>query len=148
MLENLNPRTPRHQVDQADGTFLSLTDPDRMTFLCLIGCQTKTRREFSFLDELKGKWKARYGNSAVAFRANSKDAEFGNIEMAALVKRYNAPPAVTRADTMARIMANLGGGSLPIAAEPSLPSMEGSNLLDHGDAPERRCCCCCTRRLW
>ena len=43
---------------------------DSITFLCMTGEQTKTRLAFSFLEDIKGKWRERFGvleKSALAF---------------------------------------------------------------------------------
>jgi vesicle-associated membrane protein 7 len=90
MLESLDPKKNRGIVEQANGVILSLTDPDRLTYVCVVDRQISSAAGYSFLEELKAKWRARYGNSAGSFAPSSKNAEFGNSDMAALMRNYNS----------------------------------------------------------
>jgi hypothetical protein len=90
MLESLDPGKPRAIVEQAAGNILSLTDPDRISYACVVDRQVSSSAGYSFLDELKGKWRQRYGNSAGSFAPSSKNTEFGNTEIASLMRNYNS----------------------------------------------------------
>jgi vesicle-associated membrane protein 7 len=90
MLESLDPNKSRGIVEQAGGIILSLTDPDRITYVCVVDRQINSSAGYAFLDEVKGKWRQRYGNSAGSFAPSSKNAEFGNTEIAAIMRNYNS----------------------------------------------------------
>lgn len=90
MLENIDPKTPRAVVEQGQYVFMTLSDPDHVTYLCLTDNTVPTDQRISFLDSLKSKWRQRYGNNASQFAANSKDAEFGRSEIAALIRQFNS----------------------------------------------------------
>jgi vesicle-associated membrane protein 7 len=90
MLESLDPNKTRGVVEQASGIILSLTDPDRITYVCIVDRQISSAAGYSFLEELKAKWRQRYGNSAGSFAPLSKNAEFGNNDMASLMRNYNS----------------------------------------------------------
>jgi ribosomal protein L17 len=90
MLESLDPNKTRAIVEQAGGIILSLTDPDRITYVCVVDRQISSAAGYSFLEELKGKWRSRYGNSAGSFAPSSKNTEFGNSDMATLMRNYNS----------------------------------------------------------
>jgi tetrahydromethanopterin S-methyltransferase subunit F len=89
MLESLDPKKTRGIVEQATGIVLSLTEPDRMTFVCVVNRQISSAAGYSFLDELKGAWRKRYGNSGSNFAPNSKNEEFRS-EIDALFRNYNS----------------------------------------------------------
>lgn len=89
MLENIDPKTPRAVVEQSQHVFMTITEPDRVTFLVLTDKAVSPAARLSFLNDLKSKWRQRYGNSAGGFAPNSKNAEFGP-EMAALIHNYNS----------------------------------------------------------
>lgn len=90
MLENIDPKSPRAIVEQGQHVFMTLTDQDRITFLVLTDKTVAQGNRISFLNDLKNKWRARYGNSANGFGANSKNSEFGQTEIAALLRNYNS----------------------------------------------------------
>ena len=90
MLENIDPKTPRAVVEQAGHVFMTLTEPDRVTFLVLTDKAVSPASRLSFLNDLKSRWRARYGNSAAGFAPNSKNSEFGQTEIAALMRNYNS----------------------------------------------------------
>jgi hypothetical protein len=89
MLESLDPKKARGTAEQANGIILSLTEPDRITYVCVVDRQISSTAGYSFLDDLKAKWRARYGNSAGSFAPNSKTTEFGP-EIAAVMRNYNS----------------------------------------------------------
>jgi vesicle-associated membrane protein 7 len=89
MLESLDPKKARGIVEQANGIILSLTETDRITYVCVVDRQISSAAGYSFLEELKGKWRARYGNSAGSFAPNSKTGEFGP-DIGALMRNYNS----------------------------------------------------------
>jgi len=90
MLENIDPKTARAVVEQGEYIFMTLTEPDRITFLILTEKTVASSARISFLEDLKNKWRSRYGNSAAGFAPNSKNAEFGQTEMAALIRNFNS----------------------------------------------------------
>jgi vesicle-associated membrane protein 7 len=62
-----------------------------MTYLCVISKSISTQAGYQFLEDLKRKWTSRYGNSGSSFAALSKNAEFGQTEIASLITTYNSP---------------------------------------------------------
>lgn len=90
MLENLDPKTPRAVVEQGSYIFMTLTDSDGMTFLCLSEKSVTQQMRISFLQDMQRKWRSRYGNHGSTFAMDSKNAEFGNVEIAALIRNYNS----------------------------------------------------------
>lgn len=90
MLENLDPKTPRAVVEQGSYIFMTITDSDHMTFLCLSEKNVSQQMRIAFLQDLQRKWRSRYGNHGLTFSENSKNAEFGDVEIAALIRNYNS----------------------------------------------------------
>jgi vesicle-associated membrane protein 7 len=90
MLESLDPSKPRSYADQQGGHILSLTDADRISYDCVVDPQISQSEGYSFLEEVKLKWCQRYGNSGQSFAASSKNDEFGNGEMASIMRNYNS----------------------------------------------------------
>jgi hypothetical protein len=90
MIEAIDPKTPRATVDQSDYVFLSLTEPNRMTYVCVIEKAISHQTGFQFLEELKCKWQQRYGSSPPSFSAKSKNTEFGQSEIASLIRTFNS----------------------------------------------------------
>jgi vesicle-associated membrane protein 7 len=93
MLENLDPKKPRGILEQSNGVFHSLADPDRITYMCLANKGISASVATKFLDDLKSRWRGRYGNSGLSFAPNSKNAEFGSTEIAQLFRNYNSQTA-------------------------------------------------------
>jgi vesicle-associated membrane protein 7 len=93
MLENLDPKKPRAVLEQNTGVFHTLTESDRITYLCLTDKGISASAAASFLDDLKAKWRGRYGNSGSSFAPNSKNAEFGQTEIAQLFRNFNSQSA-------------------------------------------------------
>jgi hypothetical protein len=94
MLESLDPQKPRGIVEQNSGVFYTLTEADRTTYLCLTNKGISASTAAKFLDDLKAKWRARYGNSGSLFAPNSKNAEFGQTEIAQLFRNLNSQSAL------------------------------------------------------
>ena len=90
MLENIDPKTQRAVVEQNQGVFTAITEPDRVSFVVLTDKSVRLDGRLAFLNDLKQRWRGRYGNSAAGFAPNSKNAEFGSTEMAALMRNYNS----------------------------------------------------------
>lgn len=90
MLENLDPKNPSAIVEQGKNIFFTMTDPDRMTFLCLCDSSVPATLRSNFLEELKRKWRQKYGNSAAGFGPNSKNDEFGRTEIKNLLTSFNS----------------------------------------------------------
>ena len=90
MLENVDPQSPCALVEQSQNVFFSITDPDRMTYLCLCGQSVLPAQRRSFLEELRNKWRQKYGNNASSFAADSKNKEFGAIEIRNLLNSFNS----------------------------------------------------------
>jgi vesicle-associated membrane protein 7 len=91
MLEAIDPNKPRGIVEQGEFMFLSLTDPDRMSYLCVVQKQVNVQTGYAFLEDLKSKWVQRYGRSASSFAPRSKNTEFGQTEIASLLRTFNSP---------------------------------------------------------
>ena len=89
MLQSIDSKTPNAIVEQGKNIFYSLTDPDHVTFLVLCDSTVQATLRNSFLEELQRKWRQRYGNSAASFAPNSKNQEFGNTEIASLLRSFN-----------------------------------------------------------
>jgi hypothetical protein len=90
MIEAIDPKSPRAIVEQNNYVFLSETEPNRMTYLCVIEKAVSVQSGYQFLGELKRKWTQRYGNSASSFAARSKNTEFGQSEIASLIRTFNS----------------------------------------------------------
>ncbi|KAH0794416.1 Synaptobrevin family protein [Histomonas meleagridis] len=90
MLENLDPKTPRAIIEQGNYVFMTLTDPDKTTYLCLTSKNVSPQARISFLQDLQRKWRSKYGNGGASFPPNSKDNEFGKTEIAALIRNFNS----------------------------------------------------------
>jgi hypothetical protein len=90
MLESLDPNKTRGIVELSGSIILSLTDSNRITYVCVVDRQISSVAGYSFLEELKSKWSSRYGNSGGSFAPSSKNTEFGNSDMAALMRNYNS----------------------------------------------------------
>ncbi|OHT00496.1 Synaptobrevin family protein [Tritrichomonas foetus] len=90
MLESIDPKTPVAIVEQGKSVFYSLTDSDRITFLCLCDSTVVATLRSSFVEELQRKWRQKYGNSAAGFAPNSKNQEFGQTEIATLLRSFNS----------------------------------------------------------
>jgi vesicle-associated membrane protein 7 len=158
MLETIDP-SKRNMVEQANGTFLSQTDPDRITFLCLTDRQINAKTGYAFLDELRAKWRARYQNSGASFAPNSKNSEFGQTEIATLMRQYNAPSS----QKLNQIKANLDATkdtmtqnlSMALTRGENLTTMEGkaedirsSAATFRREAEKVRCAQCCAKWRW
>jgi hypothetical protein len=124
MLESIDPKKPRNMVEQSNGTFLSLTESDRLTYLCLTDRQINAGTGYTFLEELRNKWKARYGNSAASFAPNSKNAEFGQAEMASLMRNYNTQSS----QKLNQIKSNLENAQSTMAQNLSMTLARGEQL--------------------
>ena len=90
MLENIDPKTQRAIVEQNQGVFTAITEPDRMSFVVLTDKSVRLDGRLAFLNDLKQRWRGRYGNSAAGFAPSSKNVEFGSTEIAALMRNYNS----------------------------------------------------------
>jgi hypothetical protein len=89
-LENFDLNKPRAIVEQADGIIVLLTDQDRVTYACVMDRQICHAAGYAFLNELQGNWLERLGNSSGSFTPNSEKSEFGNTEIASMMRRYNS----------------------------------------------------------
>lgn len=91
MLEFLPSFSPMAIVEQNNCIFTTLTGPDGMTFLCL--CDDiviqRDRARLNFLKELREKWREKYGNDAASFAPDSKNNDFGEIDIQKLLDKYN-----------------------------------------------------------
>jgi hypothetical protein len=123
MLESIDPKK-RNMVEQPSGTFLSQSDPDRITFICATDRQVNAGTGYAFLDELRNKWRARYGASGSSFAPNSKNSEFGQTEIASLMKNYNTASA----QKLNQIKANLESAQGAMSQNLSMALTRGEQL--------------------
>jgi vesicle-associated membrane protein 7 len=102
ILEEIDPKEPQGYFQAGAHQFDTLTEPDRMVYLCLtVGTASKALR-VSFLTELKQKWRAKYGNTGATMNAYEKSAEF-SAEFRRLFTTFNSD----RAQKIAQVKENL-----------------------------------------
>ena len=102
MLASIDPKKPVHLLEQDKYVFQSLTETDRMTFLCLTDKTVAQQLRQAFLEELQRKWRTKYGSQGATFQSYSKDKEF-QPEIQALFTTYNSE----RAQKLANIKSNI-----------------------------------------
>lgn len=91
MLETMDRKSPRVQSEQNNHVFLAAND-DGMVYLVLTEQSASQSLRIAFLDDMKRKWRAKYGNGGRDFTAYSKTKEFGpTIE--SLFRTYNSEKA-------------------------------------------------------
>jgi hypothetical protein len=132
MLESLDPKKMRGIVEQPHHLILSLTDPDRMTYVCVVDRQISIGAGYSFLDKVKAKWRARYGNSGSSFAANSKNAEFGDTEIATLMRNYNSESF----QKINQVIGNLEAGQTQMMQNLTMALTRGKGLTDMEEKAE------------
>jgi hypothetical protein len=91
ILPSLDPTVPLSYVEQSLIIAQALIERDRMIFLLVTDKIASQMTRTAALEELRRTWRQRYGNSGVNFAPNSKNHEFGDIEIAALFDRWNSP---------------------------------------------------------
>jgi vesicle-associated membrane protein 7 len=102
MLEQIDPSQQWAEVDSNKFILYALTEPDRMTYICLTTDRASVQLRRSFLEELKGKWRSKYGNQGSSMKAYEKNGEFSNVIKTAF-NTYNSE----RAQKVALIKENL-----------------------------------------
>jgi hypothetical protein len=101
MLDSVSPEKPRGLLRDGDFVLLSLTDlgsprnvsdassftdPEPMSYVCVVEKQVSAQTGYGFLESLKQRWTQRYGSSGSQFGAWSKTEEFGQTEIATLLR--------------------------------------------------------------
>jgi vesicle-associated membrane protein 7 len=102
MLEQIDPSQQWAELSSNKLVLYSLTEPDRMTYICLTTDRANVQLRRSFLEEIKGKWRSKYGNQGTSMKAYEKNAEFSNVIKTAF-NTYNSE----RAQKVALIKDNL-----------------------------------------
>jgi len=89
-LENLDSSKPRDAVDAPATVCYTLADPDGVTYLALADKTAFAGYVNGCLDDLRGKWRAQYGDAGPTLESNSATAEFGDTQIAALLRNCNS----------------------------------------------------------
>ncbi|KAH0786332.1 Synaptobrevin family protein [Histomonas meleagridis] len=92
VLENIDPNIPTAISEQGQYVFQTLTEPDKMTYLCLTDKEAIATLRSNFLTDLRNKWRKKYGNNGAKFTAYSKSAEFSS-DIRTLFNTYNSERA-------------------------------------------------------
>jgi vesicle-associated membrane protein 7 len=103
ILGNLSPKTPRSYVDHQSGIFQMLMEADGMIWLVYTDKSTSQDLRGSFLEDLRARWRQRYGGAGPSLAAHSKTAEFGRTEIAGLLNSFNS----SRRQRIRQIEANI-----------------------------------------
>lgn len=89
VLDQIDPSQARSTIEQGPFVIDTLCDPDKMVYLAITSKECLPRLRPQFLDDLKRKWKAKFGNRGPTLAANSQMASFGpNMEL--LFGTYNS----------------------------------------------------------
>lgn len=123
MLQSIDPKKTYHQLDQDKYVFHSLSDTDRMTFLCLTDKTVSPQLRVSFLEELQRKWRAKYGAQGSTFQSYSKDKEF-QPEIQSLFQTFNSE----RAQKLANIKTNIAQAQEKMTENLTLALSRGEQL--------------------
>lgn len=102
ILNNVDTSEPNAISEHGKYVFQSITDNDRMTYLCLTDKKAYGSLRINFLNDLRTKWKQKYGNGGMKFTENSKINEFGPI-IKTLFTTYNSE----RAQKLAKAKENI-----------------------------------------
>ena len=92
ILENIDPAIPNTVSEQGQYVFQALTDPDKMTYLCLTDKKALPSLRTNFLNDLRTKWRQKYGNNGPKFTAYAKSPEFSPT-IRTLFTTYNSERA-------------------------------------------------------
>jgi ribosomal protein L17 len=76
ILEEIDPKEPLGYFQAGAHQFDTLSEPDRMIYLCLTVGTASSAIRVSFLNELKQKWRAKYGGTGSTMQAYEKTTEF------------------------------------------------------------------------
>jgi hypothetical protein len=90
ILESVDPASEQMLVEQPEGTFRTLTDQDRLTFLVLVEKTVLASSAVQFLRDVRKKWIQRYGERSSGFAPGSENQEFGEGDLRTLMNGYNS----------------------------------------------------------
>ena len=76
MLDQIDPKQQFSEAESNGHVFFALTEPDRMIYLCLTEKRATNALRKTFLEDLRTKWRTKYGNAGSNFKAYEKNAEF------------------------------------------------------------------------
>jgi hypothetical protein len=125
ILRDLSPETPRSYAAHHSGIFQMLTDADGMTWLVYADKSTSQDQRGSFLEDLRARWRQRYGGSESSLAAHSKTAEFGRTEIATLLKSFNS----SRRQRIRQIEANLEDTTVALTEDFEAALARGDGLV-------------------
>lgn len=77
MLDQIDPKQQFSEAESNGHVFFAMTEPDRMVYLCLTEKKAPNALRKSFLEDMRTKWRTKYGNSGTTFKAYEKNSEFG-----------------------------------------------------------------------
>jgi vesicle-associated membrane protein 7 len=102
MLDQIDPTQTYSQSASENHVFFALNEPSRMIYLCLTDKKASEILRKNFLDELRNKWHAKYGNTGEKMRPYEKSSEFGP-EIKRIFGTYNSD----RAQKIAQVKENI-----------------------------------------
>ena len=79
ILFQLNSESPRLTAEQGNYLFTTLSEKDRITYICVSDKTVSSELRNTFMNQLQQEWRLKYGSRCSKFAAHEKDAEFGPV---------------------------------------------------------------------
>jgi hypothetical protein len=124
MLQSVDPSSPTAFGENGDFVFATVTDPDFTMYMCLTDKTVAAKDRLAFCEELRRRWLGRSGTRASQFTPSSRNVDFGETEIAGMLREYNSPFA----RKVGAIRANLDATRMQMSQNLSMAVSRGEAL--------------------
>jgi hypothetical protein len=107
ILPSLDPRVPLSYVEQSLVIAQALVERDGLAFLLVTDKVASQSLRTAALEDLRVKWRQRYGSAGAHFAPDSRSADFGAVDIAATFARFNSPHCAKVAEVEANLESTL-----------------------------------------